>query len=276
MVFLAVSVSVCACAALLGIDDRLPLGPTGDADPDATIEEGGADAGRDGSDPSEGSVDAGEDAGPVVCEPATCADAGGACGTRGCVLGCNGSNCDGRTFACPPGNDCVLLCDKDDSCTQAKCVGGRSCTFDCSGTKSCKDGITCESSRCDIRCTGTQDSCKSNGSPVVCNADVCAVLCAGEEACSRGVLANATSTCDITCVGNTTSCNTGAVSCGSSPSARISCIPDGGTTCMMGKPTCQGGANCSIKCVGAACGDGVCCEAGTCTLDPTSLSNTCP
>lgn len=281
VLFVSASVTVGACAALLGIDDRLPL--LDDADGAAEggpPSEGGGDGGSDTDAPAEGSVDGGSDAEVVVCDPTACGDAGGTCGAMGCTLACGASDCDDRTFACPPGNDCWMQCDKDESCTKLKCAGGRSCTFDCSGTRSCKEGITCESERCDIRCTGTQDSCKSGGAgfPVVCTAAVCKVLCAGEEACTKGVTANATSTCDITCTGSTTSCNAGAVSCGSSPSSRIVCVPDGGTTCAMGKPTCRGGTTCSITCGGASCGDGVCCEAGTCTLDPAGIAaqNVCP
>lgn len=281
--FLGASAMVCACAAILGIDERLPFIDGEDAgDAVAPNTESGAETGSGTDGSVEGSVDdGGTDAGPPVCEPGACADAGGACGPRGCTLACGGSDCDNRTFACPLGNDCWMQCDKDESCTTLECKGGRSCTFDCSGPRSCKEGIVCESERCDIRCTSNQDSCKSGGAggPVICNAAVCTILCAGEEACTKGVLANATTSCDITCVGNTTSCNAGPVSCGSSPMARIACVADGGTTCMMGKPTCRGGTTCSILCAGGgSCGAGVCCEAGTCTLDPASLSaqNTCP
>lgn len=278
--FVALSVAalgVAACAAILGIDERTAIDGAGDeAGGSADAPSGTGDGGPDGRSDGTVELDAAADAPPAKCDPGTCATAGGICdATETCVVAC-ATGCNGKVVNCPPGAACKVQCNAANACAGVKCVGGRSCTLECSGPASCKQGVACESERCDIRCTGSPDSCR-DGTPITCDASVCIVDCAGSSSCNEGITANATAYCGITCSGSP-SCNkmASAISCGASPDASIVCA-NAMDTCKDGKPTCQGGAFCSVECRHpTSCSNGYCCEAGTCTGNVGARKNVCP
>lgn len=272
--FVAAAVSVGACAAILGIEDRLPLLPDGGA------VESGTDTGIDSGDG--GAVEDAPFEVSVIpdaeCVPATCTAAGGACVSGACQIPCN-ANCNATTINCPANTDCQILCEAG-ACLGTQCAGGHSCTVECP-TDSCVNA-RCTSERCTFHCGNT--ACAN----VSCNAAVsCRFECEGTEACDKatGITGTAGSTCDILC--------TGAKACGGGgggdpPNATLRCnAPDSGIVCIDVQESCKdavlscGGEKCTLDCQGlSSCEDGYCCEAGTCVklgrvLD-SGIKNRCP
>lgn len=266
--------SVAACAAILGIEDRLPLSSVG------------GDGGEGGG--GEGSVDGGSDS-PITdapldiptipdaeCTTATCAAVGGSCVGGACQLTCDA--CAGTTVTCPPNTDCQLLCGET-NCDNTTCAGGHSCTFECTVAKGCK-GVRCEGERCAVRCPA-DDTCAN----AECDASVsCRFECSGKSACDKepGIGGSAGETCEILCTGPS-SCGGGGG--GNPPTATIRCnAPDSGIVCGNAADTCKdsviycSGQKCTIDCQGAtSCEDGYCCDAGTtCVKLGLAATNRCP
>jgi len=273
--FIIAAATVSACAAVLGIEDRLPLDGTaaeaGTAD--GAAESGGDSAPDTGGDG--GATDAPFDISVIPdaeCTPATCAAAGGTCVTGACQFNC-GAGCATSTMLCPANTDCQILCAKN-GCGAAKCVGGHSCTFECADTNCA--AAACESARCAFRCGA--NACDN----VSCDAGVsCTIDCSGGSSCDNtgGIHAQAGETCAINCTG-ASSCGGGSPSGANSPircSAPDSSIVCGNATdtCKDGIPTCNGTV-CTINCVGnSSCEDGYCCDAGTCNKLGQSATNLC-
>lgn len=269
------AIGVAACAAVLGIDDREPV-------EDGVQSEGGTTDGNvDGGGMAEGATDALLDDGGAdapdpskQCVPAACSAAGGSCINGSCALAC-GAACNGKTFVCPPDNDCTVGCTTMDSCNAVKCVGGRSCTLDCSGIGSCKMGVACESERCNILCKGPKDACRDG--VVTCDASVCNVVCSGPDSCNKGAAGTGSTYCGVTC--------TGVPSC-SGAMASLRCnAPDASIFCGVGKDICKDnklfcdGDFCVIACNEPAkcAGKDYCCDSTTCAFDAAPLGNNdCP
>lgn len=276
---------VVACAAILGIDDREPLGSEGDSaiGTDGTLAVPDAPRPGDGGMVVDGSFDGALLDGPTHCDPTQCgAVKGGVCTPSGaCAISCASmTECPPSTvIACPPGHDCQITCGGT-ACDKVQCTGGRSCSIDCSAMGSCHNGVICKAEqRCQLDCKGAMDSCGGGGGslPATCEAGVCIVNCSGPGSCSGGVSVSATTYCGISCSG-ATSCAAMSkpLSCGSSPDASIVC-GTAANTCQKSKPSCFG-AYCEIDCLNAgSCTLDYCCEAGTCVVDAAaSRTNVCP
>jgi len=250
----ACALGICACAAILGIDERFPEEP--DASPPT---EAGTDAGAADTSPLDATP-------PLRCEVDPCVDAGGRCELGRCTFVCDeAGTCEaGATLRCPSDNDCEVRCTADDSCKSLGCAGGRSCAIGCTAARSCREGIRCASERCDIACQGVE-ACKSGamGGPILCEAGTCHVACTSADACNEGVLAHASSACAITCSG-AGSCHKPPVACVGTDDASIECAAG---ACVNGVPTCDGGGHCTIQCATPSCGAGYCCTAATCAID---------
>ena len=276
------AMGVAACAAILGIDDR---GPIGSGDGDAALGDGSLTDSPTGDGGGSTDGDGRSTDGPTAdanpqCDPVACSNVGGTCtASNVCKIACTTTTCPNNfTFNCPSENDCLLACPVG-GCDKIRCVGGRSCTIDCSASTSCHNGASCQSGRCEILCTGPVDSCGGGGGadPVLCEAGVCLVTCSGPNSCTAGVVASATTYCAISCTGDPSCSEVGAaVTCGTTPDASIFCGP-GPKTCEHGKPSCSG-AHCSIQCLGPdSCQDGYCCEATNCVVDASQpRPSVCP
>src|SRR4051812_16415012 len=101
--FACAACSAIACAAIVGIEEREPLGPTQPPTSEAGIEGGVPD------DPDAASR-------PPECAPAACTDAGGACDGSTCVIQCGSGDCP-RDVVCPPTIEaCEIRCGSN-ACT---------------------------------------------------------------------------------------------------------------------------------------------------------------
>lgn len=266
---------IVACAAVIGIEDRGPLGPDGgggggDSDTNAdrqpptdgpVVDDATADA-------DAGVVEAGDD-GAAAC--AACKTAGGVCEPGACVLDCSEAGaCTATAVTCPATVPvCEVRCG-DNACTMpVECHATKECRIKCSGTAACSEGIVCTGETCNIQCTGPS-SCKS--APTSCDASSCNVTCTGFDSCDKAINAQATSGCSIFCgekacdkSGENPSCN--------APDSSITC--SGTEACKDGVPTCTG-QRCAVTCSGSsACANGHCCDAGLCLIDG-SPKNACP
>ena len=174
--------------------------------PEASVPEGGGEAGSAGaagaaSDPDAGSSGAAGAGGtglpPVVCGT----DPGGP-----------GGSCPSQCAHCA-GNTCWLICGGTKSCTGAAmkaCPPGMPCKLLCTGTESCASStVTCpDDFRCEVDCTGYK-ACE--GTTVACShSGKCQMLCPTDSSCAGGNLACGANSCKKTGAGHTT------VSCGAS------------------------------------------------------------
>jgi hypothetical protein len=272
MTFVVAAATAGACAAILGIEDRVLM--------EKSLVEGG-EAGEAAPPIDADMEDAGDDAPFVIsvipdasCDAVTCgATGGGACVKGACQIVCGGG-CAGKTITCPPDTDCQVVCDAKNGCNAAKCTGGRSCTFECA-TTNCV-GASCDSDRCSFRCGG--GSCGK----AACDAAVsCEVYCEGASSCdvAGGIHARAGESCSISCTGQS-SCGSGGGNGAGSP---IRCdAPDAAVTCGAARDTCKdgiptcNGASCTVSCLGTdSCEDGYCCDAGQCVKNGTPGAKLC-
>ncbi|MBS2019400.1 MAG: hypothetical protein JST00_41440 [Deltaproteobacteria bacterium] len=251
------SISVAACAALLGIDERSPLEDTEASTPDGSVKDGGTEE----TSPVDGAFEVSTIT-DASCDAVSCGAAGGSCVSGACQIHCNAS-CNTRPVDCPPDTDCQVICEAG-TCTDTTCAGGRSCTLECA-KDSCL-GSKCTSERCTFRCG--ESACGN----AQCEAGVsCLFDCFGATSCDEapGIGGNAGSTCDIRCSG-AKACGGGGG--GDPPNATLRCVaPDSGITCTAVSESCKDsvlyckGEKCAIDCQGnSSCEDGYCCEAGIC------------
>lgn len=256
--------SVAACAAVLGIEDRVAEPNEGGVATDANVEDTTtpSDAGADAADVELPFIDG------AICETVACEAAGGKCVDKLCQFDCS-EGCDDRDIVCPPGNDCLISCTKKNGCNQTSCSGVRSCQIVCSVDGSCTN-VKCSANACAFTCNGPDNTCAGG---VACDASDCRFDCSGKHSCDDGVSANGSANCAIHCTGMD-GCS-GDLSCGGNTS-QITC---GSKSCSGGVPQCtpKGGQSCVID---STAGDNTkfCCDAGgggTCTLNVKQPNDNC-
>ena len=128
------------------------------------------------------------------------------CAGNTCTIDCAaGAICQNAVVTCPPGWNCAVRCNTQNSCRSGvMCQGTLSCDVQCSGQSSCR-AVNCGATKCTVGCTG-QRSCES----VNCNNS-----CACDVTCSLGINACANVVCNklvcdtgLGCTSTNFSCNT--------------------------------------------------------------------
>lgn len=175
-----------AVAALIAAGACLDAPPASKVEqPDGSVADGDGAAGGDGSALC-----------PAVEEPSggQCTGVCDGCTEVECTADCMGPpGCSG-SVDCPPGLDCYVNCDGDDSCIDlvVNCPPTERCELLCSGDDAClRLFLSCGEGPCAIRCEGDPQACRET--TVICGAGPCVAECLLDSAEAPTLL------CDSSC-----------------------------------------------------------------------------
>ena len=201
----------------------------------------------------------------------------------------------------PRVRDCALSCATDADCVNGQRCGTaglcaapalmNSCTGDAAATDAGRDAgrerdarDATEHADCDASaCAGAGGTCAGNTcvidagvGPVTCPAgETCAITCAGDMACDRGIDCSAALSCHIACTGGH-ACSRAVVTCGGAGCV-VECVGD--RSCSALSLDCTG-TSCIYDFGGPGCGQHSCPSMGPdrCSCDGAGCTagNTCP